>query len=552
MIISKPQRILLLVLTLILQLETRAQLKEENEKTETFCKVWGFLKYYHPAVTDAHLDWDLVFLKKIKQLHQLQSPEQIQSFYSDWLEELGPVKNYSVKKVKATGSFTVNADFRVFEDSSIFSKSVLQKFGNLKKRNLPFGSQYVQRTILGTPNFKTEKVYADSVFPGADMRILSLSRYWNIIQYFFPYKYVIGEDWNAILKDMLPLFREAKDTTDYHLAMLQLTVKINDSHALFSTKYTNNYLGTQRVPFYAKPAENAAVVTFLINDSLCKLDDLQLGDVILKIDGKELQEHLNEKRKYIPASNESVKWRSLSTMMFSGHTNTVSCLINRHGQLMEKTLHRYAFEIIGEKKVVRTDTFRLIDSTTAYLNLGLLRPSQTKTYLKKIRSTGHLIIDVRNYPNGTLYQLSNFLNPSAKPFASFTKPDFRHPGYYSLTEPYYCGRKNRNPYKGTVVVLFNEKTQSHAEFTVMALKTATNVICIGSQTSGADGNISTIIFPGNYKTMMTGLGVYFPDGRETQRIGMVPDIAVKPTAKGLSENRDEVLEKALDYLKSKP
>lgn len=48
--------------------------------------------------------------------------------------------------------------------------------------------------------------------------------------------------------------------------------------------------------------------------------------------------------------------------------------------------------------------------------------------------------------------------------------------------------------------------------------------------------------------MISGIGVYYPDGRETQRIGIVPDIEVKPTIKGVKAGKDEVLEYAVEYI----
>lgn len=520
----------------------------EDVKIATFCKVWGFLKYYHPAVTIGKIDWDDVFLKKINGLKKLQSKQELQAFYSSWLDDLGTVKKRSSVKTQASKTFTMNADYNFLLDCTVFSQEIIHRFNAIRERKLSRKNYYVQQTLLGTPLFKNEKVYADSVFPCADMRLLSLSRYWNVIHYFFPYKYVIGEDWNAVLLDMLPLFRDAKDTLDYHLAMLQLTVRINDSHALFSTAFTLKYFGENRVPFYAKIVENKAVVTVLINDSLCSDDDIKKGDLFLKIDGKEVREHLQQKNKYLSASNEAVKIRGLSNYLFSGNSNTVICLINRNGQISEKVVRRYSNNLIGVKKNMRSDTCRLLDGNIGYLNLGLLKPSQTKKYLNKLRHTKALIIDVRNYPNNTLYILSRFLNPAVVPFAIFTKPEFKQPGLFKFTEPYYCGRKNKHPYEGQVILLFNEKTQSHAEFTLMALKTAPRVMSIGSQTSGADGNVSTLIFPGNFKTTFTGIGVYYPDGRETQRIGIVPDIPLRPSVEGLQQNRDELMEKALEVI----
>jgi hypothetical protein len=42
--------------------------------------------------------------------------------------------------------------------------------------------------------------------------------------------------------------------------------------------------------------------------------------------------------------------------------------------------------------------------------------------------------------------------------------------------------------------------------------------------------------------MISGVGVFFPDKRPTQRIGIIPDIDVRPTIAGTRGGRDEVLE----------
>jgi C-terminal processing protease CtpA/Prc len=48
--------------------------------------------------------------------------------------------------------------------------------------------------------------------------------------------------------------------------------------------------------------------------------------------------------------------------------------------------------------------------------------------------------------------------------------------------------------------------------------------------------------------MISGIGVYYPDGKETQRIGIIPDVEVKPTIEGIKNERDEVLEKAVNWI----
>ena len=45
--------------------------------------------------------------------------------------------------------------------------------------------------------------------------------------------------------------------------------------------------------------------------------------------------------------------------------------------------------------------------------------------------------------------------------------------------------------------------------------------------------------------MISGIGVFYPDKRPTQRVGIVPDVDVRPTIAGIRAGRDEVLEEAL-------
>ena len=75
-------------------------------------------------------------------------------------------------------------------------------------------------------------------------------------------------------------------------------------------------------------------------------------------------------------------------------------------------------------------------------------------------------------------------------------------------------------------------------------------LTVGSTTLGADGNIAEIPLPGGYKTLISSLGVYYPDGSETQRCGVRIDHWAEPTPEGLLAGRDEVLEAAIRIAES--
>lgn len=524
---------------------------QESEKISTFCKLWGFLKYYHPTVAKGKIDWDKEFITRIKVVSSLNSKQEINNYYSEWIKSLGKVKNCKKCKNDLPDSLKFNFDLAWLSDSSVFTNDLINQLQFIQNNRNQGKNYYVQQyRFVGNTKYDNEKSYKDSVFPSIELRLLGLSRYWNIINYFFPYKYRIGQDWNKVLIEMVPKFKDSKDTITYHLAMLELTAKINDSHAGFVTKYTNQYFGLKWAPFSFKIIDNKVIVTGCYNDSLCKKNDIQFGDVFLKVGNLTIEDIIKEKSKYIGASNEATKLRNIYYAIFNGQTDSVSATFDRNGVVIEKTIYRYYFKDFKFKWTNdnKNDICKILAGNIGYINLGLLQPKQTDMYLNKLKDTKAIIFDVRNYPNGTMYSIANFLNADNKPFAKFTDPDLSYPGVYHYTAPYSCGKKNSNPYAGKVILLFNETSQSHAEFTLMALQTAPNVVSIGSQTAGADGDVSLITFPGNYKTYMTGIGVYYPDGRETQRIGIVPDIEIKPTIEGLKLKRDEVLEKAIEVI----
>ena len=46
----------------------------------------------------------------------------------------------------------------------------------------------------------------------------------------------------------------------------------------------------------------------------------------------------------------------------------------------------------------------------------------------------------------------------------------------------------------------------------------------------------------------TGQSVRHADGRQLQRVGLQPDVEVRPTIEGIRAGEDEVLQRAIEYL----
>jgi carboxyl-terminal processing protease len=522
----------------------------ETEKIATFCKVWGFLKYYHPQVSKGKYDWDHQLIEKLPLVKSCNTKEDVCRVYIDWIRSLGKIKTRKNLTDSTSRSFTKNLNIGWINDTTLFNPELIAQL-NYIKDNRARHHYYVQKNIFA-PYFE-EKQYNDSVFPSEGLRMVGLFRYWNIINYFAPYKYLTDHDWNDVLIEMIPEFQSPIDTIAYHRAMYKLVSRLDDSHAAFFSKYIRQYNGTKYFPYQCKVVENKLIITGYFNDSLCRINKLLPGDVITHINGTPTEILLSEKLAQTAGSNPSFKLRNIANQLLTGNSDSVNITVERRNQLFNVTISRYeAGKYHYKWNDPKWPDREEIDSSTGYVYMGDLKPGQVKKTMKGLMDKKAIIFDLRCYPQGTGRKIARYLCKEKSPFSVFITPDLTFPGIFYRTEKQYCGkRQNRNYYKGKVIVLLNESTISQAEYTCMAFRTLPDVTFIGSQTAGADGDVLPITFPGGYKTYFSGLGVFYPDGKSTQRIGIIPDIEVKPTIEGIRSGKDEVFEKAIEFINRK-
>jgi hypothetical protein len=405
---------------------------------------------------------------------------------------------------------------------------------------------------IGNPQFDRELPYATQTFPDAGYQLLGLYRFWNIIEYWFPYRDQLDQNWDAVLAEFIPRIARAKDKNASQLEMLALIARVTDTHAnLFSAPpEIRPPAGSCQLPVITRFIEGQAVVTGYSQASSGPATGLQVGDVIESLDGTPVQELVKRWEPYYPASNQPTRLRDMARALTRGACATARVAIRRPAGAIEMTAQRQPLDSLerqaGFTHDLPGDTFRLLSDHVAYLKLSSVQAAQTPSYVERAKGTRGLVIDIRNYPSEfVVFALGSLLVEQPTPFARFTAGDLNNPGVFlwqggplSLTpqQPHYPGR---------IVVLVDETSLSQAEYTTMAFRAAPRAIVVGSTTAGADGNVSQIALPGGLRTAISGIGVFYPDKRPTQRIGIVPDVEVRPTVAGIRAGRDEVLEEGL-------
>jgi hypothetical protein len=93
-----------------------------------------------------------------------------------------------------------------------------------------------------------------------------------------------------LLDKLISKFLHPKTELDFHLAMLELIVSIDDSHAGLYTELMTDFFGEYMMPAYCEVIEDKVVITRFFNEAFAKKDDLRIGDVITKIDCKSFED----------------------------------------------------------------------------------------------------------------------------------------------------------------------------------------------------------------------------------------------------------------------
>ena len=101
-------------------------------------------------------------------------------------------------------------------------------------------------------------------------------------------------------------------------------------------------------------------------------------------------------------------------------------------------------------------------------------------------------------------------------------------------------------------MLIDERTISQAEHTGLFFEAANGTKFIGSPTQGANGDVTNFWLPGGISVRFSGQGVWHADGRQLQRVGLQPTVEVRPTLAGIRAGKDEVLDRAIEYLQHGP
>jgi C-terminal processing protease CtpA/Prc len=315
------------------------------------------------------------------------------------------------------------------------------------------------------------------------------------------------------------------------------------------------YFGEAPVPFRLRLVEKVPVISHLLDETIAKEADIKVGDVLVSVDGEPVEERMKKLGKYVASSTP--EWHHVPVLwrLLNGREGSAVKIGLRDGnnKWKEATVTRSTKYFQQMQSKSANKVFRVLPDNIGYVDLERLTTDQVDAMFEEFKDTTSIIFDLRNYPQGTAWAIAPRLNvKGARYGAQFYRQllgssEEEDNGRISFQQP--LPKTDKWKYKGKTVTLIDEQAISQSEHTGLFFEAACGTTFIGSPTAGANGDVTNFTLPGGLSVRFTGHDVRHADGRQLQRIGLVPQMEVRPTIEGIRENKDEVLERAIKFIK---
>jgi C-terminal processing protease CtpA/Prc len=329
-----------------------------------------------------------------------------------------------------------------------------------------------------------------------------------------------------------------------------------------------------------------------INQS--KKNELPVGSEIIEVNGLPTQEYIRKFiAPYISSSTDYVTKDNSSWLLLAGmkgekyeiKIKTPEGKMKTFSLMHEMTQENEMYPFYENRQLL---DFKWYDNNIAYISLNSFGDPKIDTLfiqiLPELCKAKGLIIDLRYNGGGNtgigidiLKYLTNdtilfgakyksrIHIPTYKAWGESIEPkdtindtsakkqylSFRDKCYYEFDYHPDTIKLNAKRIVIPTVILLGHGTASAAEDFLIYADNQKHMIKIGENSYGSTGQPYSFELPGGGSARVCTKQDTYPDGREFVGYGIKPDIEIKPTLTDFLKKKDPVIDKALEYLKTK-
>lgn len=427
-------------------------------------------------------------------------------------------------------------------------------------------------------------------------KIYGLSKFWQEVNYNFVYLNKVDRaEWDNQYKKLISEVQNTPNDYEYYRLLQKFCAFLKDGHTnvWFPKEIQDSILNTDFGDYriFLSNIDGKAIIT-KVNKS--KKDELPIGTEITKVNGLSTNQYINQNvRPYISTSTQHIldDW-SITYLLqdFIGSTFDLELKLP-NGNIKSINL---THKISEEKELYPKENndifeYRLLEKDIAYIALNSFSSWDImdlfSAKLPEIRKAKKLIIDLRKNGGGDgniAREIIKYLTNDTIIYGSKSKSR-ENVSYYKAIGKYTKASDTLNnnwskqayltyrdnyyfdfPYNSyntanmdieriemPTAILIGHNTASASEDFLIYADNQENMTKIGEPTFGSTGQPMIFDLPnGGIGRVCTKKDTY-PDGREFVGYGIKPDIEIKSTLTDYMENKDPVLEKAIEYLNEK-
>lgn len=379
-------------------------------------------------------------------------------------------------------------------------------------------------------------------------RLAAVAQAWNIFHHFYPYFDAVDGDWLGALPKYLQAAAVAEDGRAAGDVLSRLVSMLNDGHG--------NVAGAARTrdgffPAAVRWAGKDLVVTGLGRG----VKGLSVGDVIVAFDGKPVASVYAEMTQLISSATDGYA-RSRSQMMFAmwPTADPVPLSVRRPDGSVAKVEVPRGPSYVADRSERRPANGSALGDGIVYFDMNGAPMSELAKHLEALKNAKGIVFDMRGYPGDAGGDILKHLMTEDGTSAAWGVPIVQLPDRLDWKWD-GSGRWQMKPKRphlaAEVAFLTDGRAISYAE-SIMGIVEAYKLgEIVGATTAGTNGNVNAVQVAGGFRIGWTGMRVLKHDGSAHHGVGIAPTVPVEPTAKGIAEGRDEVLERAIEVLKKK-
>ena len=563
------------------------------ENVTAFSRLLGYLRYFYPGDEAVDANWESLAIDGVRSVESAKDSETLARTLEDWSRPFAPaVRVFPTERtaeMKARFSaakegarkiiFWHHSGLGAGQAPNIAYRSwrVREEYspGGQLPENVPDPEDPFLADLGGgvscliplalyegdsgtlplaprSPGSQAASTSEASIRSGNDRatRLADIALAWNVFQHFFPYFDVVKTDWPSVLPESLQSAASDPDEAAFASTLRRMLSKLRDGHVHVTFR-------KDPIPFVPPLSwdwvEEQLVVTKAHGSAA---EQLQPGDVVVEVEGAPARKALEKLEESIAAATPQwARWISLRLLLCGEKGSKISLKIKPwRGEPRELSLVREIGISSSEAQGWSTSDRPAKSSELArgirYVDLTRIDEPEFEEVLPDLVNAKGVVFDLRGYPGSVTSGILRHLSDKPLQSARWLIPQIRFPDRLRWTFD-ESQRWTMDPLqpriRGRIAFLTDGRAISAAETFLGIVEHYKLGEIVGGPTAGTNGNVNSFTLPGGYTVSWTGMKVLKHDGSLHHGVGILPTIHVSKTIRGVTEGKDELLQRAVEF-----